>query len=422
MESYDAQFIQFNELTAEFHKFLDTEENLILHTKSLIDILEYCCDNYNSFLANTSQVMFQSLTKSVLVFSENSSNTEIFNSQYQRLLDIYAEISAQIILMIKRIHKTLVPQIKDAVREELDVFEDCKERVSEIEKNYLNRKTSINNNVSMLKGIAKDIASAKKKNDVFKLTPLVKSYVQIYKSTKVISRNLNLFILKYNKEVQKATEAFKNLDTKRSQIILNFILDISTEYEDSFKNYTSVYKAITEKYSKPQNVLTGEDYVKWFIHEKNLFRTMLSDAVYKSTGFQFEEDPDILIRSSHIEAAPTDYPIYVAKAKYKFDSKGQTELSFLPGDTLYLYEKPSQMWILASKNGQYPQGYIPSSAITILEKKFCYSLVSKAYDNDYLGIAPGMCLVIENNLGDTYICTNPQGKQGKVKKSDVVIC
>lgn len=417
MELFDAQAVEFDELTAEFEKLVAIEQGLVERTKQIPDILKYCCENYIMFINSTSTVMYEAVNKSVLIFSTNLQKSSIM-SQYTRLSEFYSEISSQIITLITEIQNELQPKLKQAIQSSLETLSKYCDKCRTIENQYKEIKSSIYSGVNTLKSISKEAATARKKNETYTATALCEKYLAIFRSMKLMSRNMNQLYIQYNNTIKEAADAFKEEDRIRSKVITEFILKLSDVYQESSENYAKVYQIITDKYSKPQNVFTGEQYIQSFVAAKGIYRTNLSDIVFEAPNFQFEEDTDILIRSSHITVPPIDAPIFLAKAKYNFDGRGENELSIHEGQIIYLYEKPTSQWTLASWSPEYPQGYVPTAAIQQVHKKLAVSLETRATDGDYIGIYPGQFLFVDKEEGDTLLCTNAQGIQGKVRRLD----
>ncbi|EAY10242.1 SH3 domain containing protein [Trichomonas vaginalis G3] len=421
MEIYDLQNIQFEELAQELEYTVDLERAMILKTEEIPKILDFLYVNYSKYINDTSNVIYTSLNKPIGLNARKPKASFNQLSSYQRLSEIFSEVATQISLMLKEIKEYLMPKLNFCIEYATKTTEEIFTSSKELEKLYQETRAGIVSNYASLNSLAKDIVTYKKKNDTAKLQHITYQYMNKLKVSKVMSRNLNYQFSHYDKFAKTSIKKLRELDMARAQIYLDFILKLSDIYTDSSLNYLRVFAEMEKKYTKYAKLFSGEKYLEGFIAMHGIFRTNLSDVAFYPPPNPFTEDHDFIMRPTHIDVPPVDYPLFVGKAIYDFDSRNINEVSIRIGETIYLYEKPFGNWVLASHNKVFPEGFVPTAAITTIYTKMGITMETKVENGEYLGIYPTAHFIIEKDDGENYIVRNIDNKVGKVKKTDILV-
>ncbi|KAH0801883.1 Variant SH3 domain containing protein [Histomonas meleagridis] len=167
---------------------------------------------------------------------------------------------------------------------------------------------------------------------------------------------------------------------------------------------------------------SGETNSNWesefllFARIHKISRTSLHKIQFVPFQFTFQ-DPLLKPPPFTTRINEVNVPLYIGIVKHDFEAKKKNELSVKKGERIYLYERPIDLWILASKIDSNEFKYVPLKAIEIPETPLMFTVLPQiAKNEDEMTVRAGELLFVKEKYenSDYVLCEDIKGNVKKV--------
>ena len=334
----------------------------------------------------------------------------------QRLSEIIIEASSLLQDIGTELQNAYIPFLSKTLQDRNKIVNFHRQNAKEKYKAWKRTLADMKNCNSQLNSMRKDMISQqnKRKKDIQKISLLCNKYAELFVRMKQLSRTLNLEFIKYNGAVSAGLKEIKEIDKQKQTGIFEIGSQFSTIFKHKSEGWKNLFNEIQRTHS---DWFSG--FMKFIIYN-GITRTKLMPKELNPFQFSFVDD-DLNQQISRKTTISNDPPILFAVCLHDFEGIFPGEMSIKKGQEIYLYEPPLDKWCMASDVATHPTGYIPTSAIKILNLKTGISMTTRLQSGEFMSLVPGELLIILQNdkKEGILLCRKINGTTGKAYINDV---
>ena len=326
----------------------------------------------------------------------------IIGSQTDRFMDVF-NFTDLLIYSLKKYSRVIESGIIETI-DEMNNSQDklIKEQISLIRSTKLKRKEFFHQyllNQQEIKDLYDTITRQHLSDEAQdSLKTEFSKYFEMVRNQKKANIEINSINSQYIESIKSAITKIKVFLIQKETCLKSLLLIV----HPFLSNLIQPMENFTKRASDMSSVWETE--FSLFLRVHKVARTSIPKKRFAPFRFSFQ-DPLLSPPAFTTRIIETNLPLFIGLVKHDFDAKKENELSVKKGERIYLYEKPNDSWVLASKAISSEFKFVPSKAVEIPEMEHVFTVKPQIAKEDCeMSVGAGeLLLVKERREGSEYV-------------------